>query len=90
MSEVEKEKKVYKYSKEKIQEYNLTYQKKHENEKIYCDQCKTYYKYTTKSYHPRSKHHLIALQILESLSTPKDNHEMASNEEEEVDTLASD
>lgn len=73
MSNEEKPKKVYKYSKEKIQEYNKRYYDKHSGEVITCNICFKKYNGLNKSYHPHSKTHLMALQLLETLTTPKDS-----------------
>jgi hypothetical protein len=73
MSEIKKEKKVYKYSKEKIQEYNKRYYEKHSNEIITCNICFKQYNGLNKSYHGHSKNHLMALQLLQTLTTPKDS-----------------
>lgn len=70
-----KEKKVYKYPLEKIKEYNDRFKLKHKDVIITCSIC--FKKYNELNYyHPRSKQHQLALQILESLSTPKVSPEM--------------
>lgn len=66
------EKKVYKYSKEKIKEYNQSFKTRHQNEKIKCDVCYLEYPKLSSSYHPRSKEHLTALRVLDNLRV---NHE---------------
>jgi hypothetical protein len=74
-----KEKKVYKYPKEQIQNYNNTFKDKHKDILITCDICFSTYSSLNKSYHPRSKRHSIAVAILQSLCTTKVNPEKAES-----------
>jgi hypothetical protein len=68
----EKQKKKYIYPAEKIKEYNQRYYQKN-NYEITCDICFKKYTGVSKSYHPNSKTHLMALQLLQSLTTSKDS-----------------
>lgn len=77
-----KEKKVYKYPKEQIQNYNNTFKDKHKDVLITCDICFSTYSALNKSYHPRSKRHSIAVAILQSLSTTKASHGKAESAQE--------
>lgn len=67
MSDQEKPKKVYKYSKEVINMYNKKFKEKHSSEILICDQCFQSYSYLNKGYHHRSKRHQIAMQIRQTL-----------------------
>ena len=69
-----KEKKKYTYSLEKIKEYNERFKQKHKDNIITCSICFKQYN-ELNYYHPRSKQHQLAIQLLESLSTVKANHE---------------
>lgn len=75
--EIIKEKKKYNYSKEQVQIYNKTYKEKHEKEMLTCDVCFATYCSLSKSYHPRSKRHMLAIDLLESLTNPRANPEKA-------------
>jgi hypothetical protein len=57
-NEIEQKKK-YKYSTEKVKEYNKRFFEKH-SEPITCDVCFQKYKYYSKHNHQRSKFHLLA------------------------------
>ena len=67
MEEV-KEKKIYKYSSDKIKKYNSDFKERHKDEKITCETCYKTYNKLSSSYHPKSKEHLMALRILNELS----------------------
>jgi hypothetical protein len=80
--EIVKSKKKYTYPKEQIQIYNDKFKTKHANELIKCQICFKEYSFLNKGYHSRSKHHLIAMQIRESLSTTMDNPGMDGSDQE--------
>jgi hypothetical protein len=62
--EEKNEKKIYKYSKEKVHEYNQNFYDKVKRKTILCDICLQEYKYYNKSYHmTKSKLHQMALKI---------------------------
>jgi RNA binding exosome subunit len=69
-----KEKKKYIYPLEKIKEYNERFKLKHKDNIITCSICFKQYN-ELNYYHPRSKQHQIAIQLLQSLSTINANHE---------------
>jgi hypothetical protein len=69
-----KEKKKYIYPLEKIKEYNERFKLKHKDNIITCSICFKQYN-ELNYYHPRSKQHQIAIQLLQSLSTIRANHE---------------
>jgi len=77
-----KQKKVYKYPKEQIQNYNNTFKDKHKDILITCDICFSTYSSLNKSYHPRSKRHSIAVAILQSLCTTRASPETAGSVQE--------
>lgn len=69
-----KEKKVYKYSKEKIIEYNNRFRLKHQDIIITCPICDKQYN-ELNYYHLRSKHHLLAVKLLEKFKKDNQNEE---------------
>ena len=82
MSNDQKTTKKYIYPKEQIQNYNKTFKEKHKEEILTCSVCFKSYSFLNKSYHVHSKHHKIAIQILESLNNPKANLEKAEVSQE--------
>jgi hypothetical protein len=80
--EIVKCKKKYIYPKQQIQTYNQTFKTKHSTQILECPICFKKYSFLNKGYHARSKQHLLAIQILESLSNTRASPETDGSAQE--------